>query len=76
MSDETIDVVLIFGPDGSLQAGIPGGTTSERATPALREFMANLKLDKLIASQDGDVERHTHGPEELKVRADGRHTHQ
>ena len=30
MSD-TVEIVLIYGPDGSLQAGIPGGVSFEQA---------------------------------------------
>jgi hypothetical protein len=76
MSD-TVEIVLIYGPDGSLQAGIPGGVSFEQAAPALREFMANLKIDKLPVVRIGEeIERHTHGPEGATVRADGTHTHQ
>jgi len=38
MSAETIEIILIQGPDGSLSAGIPSGTTFEKAGPALKRF--------------------------------------
>jgi hypothetical protein len=71
MSD-TVEIVLIFGPDGSMQAGIPGGIDPERAGPALKRFFEYLKVDGLPVVQLSEPEKHVHGPGAFRARVSDR----
>lgn len=64
---ETVEVVLVMGPDGQMQAAIPSGTTFERAAPALKKLFTQLGLDGLPVVMLGEPEQHNHGPEQERV---------
>lgn len=66
---ESIEIVLLFGPDGQAQAAIPKGTTFERAAPALKQFFEELGLGDLPIVMTGEIEQHADHPEQAKVRA-------
>jgi len=69
---DTVEIVLIFGPDGSLSAGIPGGIDPELAGPALNRFFADLKVDGLPVVQLSEPEKHIHGPAQFLTRISDR----
>lgn len=50
MSNESIEILLIQGPDGSLSAGVPGGATFERAGPALKRFFEAIGQELAIVA--------------------------
>lgn len=59
MSNRSIEVVLIQGPDGSLSAGIApdSGATFEEASAALKAFFATIGQELPIANR-GEPEKH------------------
>jgi len=59
VSNQSIEILLIQGPDGSLSAGIaPGsGVTFEQASAALKSFFAAIGTELPIADL-GQPEKH------------------
>lgn len=67
-----IEVVLVFGPDGSVSAGIEGGVDPEQADAALKRFFAALKVDSLPVVQLSEPERHVHNVPRFLTRTSDR----
>jgi hypothetical protein len=57
MANESIEIILIQGPDGSLSAGVPAGATFERAGPALQRFFQVIGRELPIVAV-GEPEKH------------------
>lgn len=76
-NNESIELVLVFGPNGELQAGVPDGATFEQAAPALKRFLASIGRPDLKIELKGEPESHRDGAEHLHVHAPGinDHTH-
>lgn len=56
-SNDTIDIVLIQGPDGSISAGVPSGATFEQAAPVLKKFFQVIGRELPIVAV-GEPEKH------------------
>jgi len=59
MSD-TVEIVLVFAPDGKLTAAVEGGVAPEVADAAIKEFFKNLQVDKAPVAEFSEPERHAH----------------
>lgn len=61
-ADQYLDVVLIFGPDGNVEAVCPDGATFEVAGPALAELLDLLGSDGAPIRRAGEPEKHRDTP--------------
>jgi hypothetical protein len=57
---DMLDVVLIFGDDGKVQAVCPDGSTFEIAGPALAELLDLIGSDGAPIKREGEPEKHSH----------------
>jgi hypothetical protein len=57
---DTLDVALIFGSDGKVQAVCPDGSTFEIAGPALAELLDLIGSDGAPITREGEPEKHLH----------------
>ena len=57
---DMLDVVLIFGDDGKVQAVCPDGSTFEIAGPALAELLDLIGADGAPIKREGEPEKHSH----------------
>jgi hypothetical protein len=57
---ETLDVTLLFLPDGTVQAICPDGSTFEIAGPALAELLDLIGSDGAPIRRTGEPEKHRH----------------
>ncbi len=64
---DMLDVVLIFGDDGKVQAVCPDGSTFEIAGPALAELLDLIGSDGAPIQREGEPERHRHDAPAKKV---------
>jgi len=57
---DMLDVALIFGGDGKVQAVCPDGSTFEIAGPALAELLDLIGADGAPIKREGEPEKRSH----------------
>lgn len=68
---ESVEIIIVMGPNGEMQAAVPSGVTFEQAAPVLKKLFAQLGIDGLPVVLTSEPERHVHAPKTERARVDG-----
>lgn len=67
----SMDVDIIFLPDGSVKLAVANGASFEDASAKIKELVKILNADGINVKLDGEPEQHRHGPDQQGVRVGG-----